>query len=307
MDSKIPVNWLRVFEVAARHQSLSAAAAELNVTPAAVSQQVRLLEHRLGEKLFVRHARGLRLTLAGEALLPACRESFERLDSALTELFGQRRSEQLVVRVTLGFARQWLLDKLAGFSRRHPRLPIRLVASVWDSNPVDSSVDLDIRLASGPVPGMESHVLTQDEIFPVCSPALAVRKPRLRRPEDLAHRALLSTIGFAQGWRHWFAAAGVRDDIPTSCLEFDSMRLTLETASLGHGVALARSSYADDLLRRRHLKRLFDVELTATDNVYLSHARGLDARTPAAQFRDWLLDRPLRRNDAARGDAPRSN
>src|SRR5437762_13631884 len=97
-NGKTPVNWLRTFEVAARHLSLSAAASELNVTPAAVSQQVRLLEFRLGEKLFVRHARGLRLTLAGEALVPVCRESFERLDTALAELFGDRGKQQLVIR-----------------------------------------------------------------------------------------------------------------------------------------------------------------------------------------------------------------
>src|SRR5215212_11974997 len=111
--TKIPVNWLRAFDVAARHLSLSAAAVELHVTPAAVSQQVRLLEQRLGEPLFVRHARGLRLTLAGEALVPACRESFERLDSTLAELFGNRNKHQLVIRVSLGFARRSLLDNLA--------------------------------------------------------------------------------------------------------------------------------------------------------------------------------------------------
>jgi LysR family glycine cleavage system transcriptional activator len=115
-----PVNWLRAFEVAARHLSLSAAASELNVTPAAVSQQVRLLEHRLGEKLFVRHARGLRMTPAGEALVPACRESFERLDTALTELFGNRGGKQLVIRVSFGFGTRWLLDKIAALHASTP-------------------------------------------------------------------------------------------------------------------------------------------------------------------------------------------
>src|SRR5215218_10607158 len=151
---RTPVNWLRAFDVAARHLSLSAAAVELHVTPAAVSQQVRLLEQRLGEPLFVRHARGLRLTLAGETLVPACRESFGRLDATLAELFGNRRAHQLVIRVALGFARQWLLDNVAGFAQRHPDIPMRLVASVWAGEPVDASVDLDLRLASAPVPGM---------------------------------------------------------------------------------------------------------------------------------------------------------
>jgi LysR family transcriptional regulator, glycine cleavage system transcriptional activator len=287
--SRTPVNWLRAFEVAARHLSLSAAAQELSVTTAAVSQQVRLLEQRLGVPLFVRHSRGLRLTRAGEALVPACRDSFGRLDAALAELFGQRGKNQLVVRVALGFARQWLFDKLASFSRQHPDIRVRVVASIWAGQPLDSSIDVDIRIASGPAAEAESHQLTRDEIFPVCSPRLATRGSPLRRPSDLRSLPLLATIGFAQGWREWFQAAKVKDAFPAARLEFDSMRLALETAALGHGIALARTSYSEDLLRTRQLKRLFDVRLLAIDNLYLVLSRGTPAGTPAALFRDWLI------------------
>jgi LysR family glycine cleavage system transcriptional activator len=295
MDGRVPVNWLRAFEVAARHLSLSGAATELSVTPAAVSQQVRLLEHRLGQQLFVRHARGLRLTLAGEALAPACRDSFERLEVALSELFGNRRRQQLVVRVALGFVRQALLDRLAEFSRRHRDVPLRIVASVWDANPVDANVDLDIRLASGPVVGRESHRLTEDRVFPVCAPAFAMRVGRIRSLSDLLQVPLIGTIGFAEGWKQWFAAAGVAQE-PTASIEFDSMRLALEMATLGHGVALARSSYVEDLLRTRQLKRVLDLELAASDNVFLTHARQLEADAPAARLRDWLLAGPRQRS-----------
>jgi LysR family glycine cleavage system transcriptional activator len=298
-QSRTPVNWLRAFEVAARHLSLSGAASELHVTPAAVSQQVRLLELRLGERLFLRHARGLRLTTAGEALVPACRESFERLDTALSELFGDRKQGRLVVRVALGFARQWLLDRLAAFSQRHPDIPIRLVATVWASEPLDASVDLDIRLAPGPAQGLVSHRLTRDSLFPVCQPALANRSPRIRQPADLRRHRLLTSIGFAQGWKDWFAAANNALPTATPVLEFDSMRLALDMAVLGHGVALARTSYAEDFLTNGALKPLFDVRLTATDNIFLMHAPGLDAASPAALFRDWLIATPMapRRSD----------
>jgi LysR family glycine cleavage system transcriptional activator len=286
---RTPVTWLRTFEVAARHLSLSAAASELNVTPAAVSQQVRLLELSLGEKLFVRHARGLRLTLAGEALVPPCRESFERLDTALTELFGKRANQQLVIRVTLGFAQQWLLDNLAGFARQHPDIPVRLVATVWAGESFDSSVDVDIRLASGPFAGFECHQLTHDEVFPVCSPALPTRSRPLRIPSDLRHHNLLTTIGFAQGWHHWFEAAGIEREIPVTGLEFDSMRLTLEMTALGHGVCLARTSYVEEMIHTHRLKPLFKMRIKATDNIYLALPRGLPANSPAVQFRDWIL------------------
>jgi LysR family glycine cleavage system transcriptional activator len=287
--SRTPVNWLRTFEVAARHLSLSAAAQELSVTTAAVSQQVRLLEQRLGVPLFVRHSRGLNLTRAGEALVPACRDSFGRLDAVLEELFGQRGKDQLVVRVVLGFARPWLLDKLASFTMQQPDIRVRVVASVWAGQPLDSSIDVDIRIASGPVAGAESHQLTRDEVFPVCSRGWGGRGSRLRHPSDLCSQPLLATIGFAQGWREWFRAAKVKDVVPVARLEFDSMRLALETAALGHGIALARTSYAADLLRTRQLRRLFDVRLSATDNLYLALARGTPADAPAALFRDWLV------------------
>jgi LysR family glycine cleavage system transcriptional activator len=276
--------------MAARHLSLTGAAGELNVTPAAVSQQVRLLELRLGEPLFVRHARGLRLTRAGEALVPACRESFDRLEATIGELFGRRQRNQLVIRVALGFARPWLLDRLAGFSRQHPEVALRVVATIWAGDPLDTSVDLDVRLAPDPVPGLASHQLTQDFIFPVCRPELARAAPRIRQPSDLRNHRLLTTIGFAQGWKDWFAAANVEPP-PTNvaAIEFDSMRLALDAAVLGHGVALARSSYVADLVAARQLRALFDVRLKARDNVFLLHASGLEAGSPAARLRDWLI------------------
>jgi LysR family transcriptional regulator, glycine cleavage system transcriptional activator len=287
--SRTPVAWLRVFEVAARNLSFSAAAEELHVTPSAVSQQVRLLEHRLGQELFHRLPRGLRLTVAGEALVPVCRESFGRLEAALLELFGDRQGDRLVVRVAAGFARYWLLERLARFSAQHPDFPIRIVASVWAGDPLDPNVELDIRVASGPVGGMSAVRLTQDELFPVCGTALVKGRNALRRPADLARQPLLHTIGFAQGWAHWLAAAGVKRAPRASDIEFDSALLSQEMASLGHGVALARSSFAEDLVAAGRLVEPFSMRLKAIDNVYLVHAANLNPRSRAAIFRDWLL------------------
>jgi LysR family glycine cleavage system transcriptional activator len=287
--SRTPVAWLRVFDVAARHLSFSAAAEELYVTPSAVSQQVRLLEHRVGQELFQRLPRGLRLTVAGEALVPVCRESFGRLDAALLELFGDRQSDRLVIRVAAGFARHWLLQRLARFSVSNPDFPIRIVASVWASDPLDPNVELDIRVASGPFGGMSAVCLTQDELFPVCSAALTKGRAALRRPSDLSRQPLLHTIGFAQGWADWLAAAGIRRPARNSDIEFDSVLLSQEMAALGHGVALARTSFAEDLLADGRLVEPFSVRLKAIDNVYLVHPSDLNPRSRAAVFRDWLL------------------
>lgn len=280
-----PIAWLRVFEVAARTLSFSAAARELNVTPSAVSQQVRLLEHRLGQALFHRLPRGLRLTGAGEALMPICRESFQRLDGAIAELFGDRGGDRLVVRVAAGFARHWLLPRLVGFAEAHPDIPLRIIASIWAGEPLDPNVQLDLQLASGPFRGMQCTRLTKDELFPVCSPRLL----RARKPPELNNHALLHTIGFAQGWTDWLKAAAIPRAAKASDMEFDSVLFSLEMAAIGHGVALARSSFVDDMLKAGRLVAPFSLRLKASDNVFLMHAPGLPRSSPAALFRDWLL------------------
>lgn len=288
-DTNTPLNWLRAFEVSARHLNISAAARELHVTPAAISQQVRLLEHRVGVALFERNARGVRLTRAGESLLPVCRESFERMDAALLELFGNRKGNRLVVRVVFGFARTWLLHAVAEFTQLHPDIPIRLVASVWPGEPLDASVDVDLRLASSQPKGLEAHQLTHDRIFPVCEPDLARRLQRSKKPMDWSSQTLLHTIGFAQGWQHWMAESHIKRKTQATDLEFDSAQLCLEAASLGHGIALARSSFVTDYLDCKRLVALRGASLEARDNVFLTVALGLSAQAPAAVFRDYLL------------------
>jgi LysR family glycine cleavage system transcriptional activator len=280
-----PIAWLRVFEVAARTLSFSAAARELNVTPSAVSQQVRLLEHRLGQALFHRLPRGLRLTGAGEALMPICRESFQRLDGAVAELFGDRGEDRLVVRVAAGFARHWLLPRLAGFVEANPDIPLRIVASIWAGEPLDPNVQLDLQLASGPIAGMQCTQLTEDALFPVCSPRLL----RGRKPPDLGEQTLLHTIGFAQGWTDWLMAAGIEHPNKHRDIEFDSVLFSLEMAASGHGVALARSSYVADMMKDRRLVAPFRFRLKASDNVFLVHAQSLPRNSPSVRFRNWLL------------------
>jgi len=304
MPQHIPLNWLRAFEVSARHLNLSAAARELHVTPAAVSQQVRLLEHRVGRALFERNARGLRLTHAGDSLLPVCRESFERLEASLVELFGTRKGDRMVVRVVFGYARAWLLDVVAGFTQAHPDIPVRLTASIWPGEPVDSSVDVDLRLASSPPKGLEAHQLTRDTVFPVCAPALARRLLRGHEGKgegiDWSAQTLLHSIGFAQGWSHWLASAQVKRKPRNTDIEFDSVHLCMETACMGHGIALARNSFAQEYLAAKRLVALPCTPLEAKDNIYLTLAHGQGPHASAAIFRDYLLEQlQARRRDGA--------
>ena len=245
----------------------------------------------MGVALFERTARGVRLTRAGESLLPVCRESFERMDTALLELFGQRKGNRLVVRVLLGFARRWMIDAVAGFAQQHPDIPVRLVAAAWPGEPLDASVDVDVRLASSAPKGVSALQLTHDHLFPVCAPALAQRLKRNKKAMDWSSQTLLHSIGFEQGWSQWLRAAGTKRQTQATELEFDSAQLCLEAAALGHGIALARSSFVADFLASQRLVALSQPQLEAKDQVYLTTALGLSPQAPAALFREYLLSR----------------
>lgn len=291
---QLPVAWLRVFEVAARHLSFTAAADELGVTPSAVSQQIRLLEHRFKQALFHRLPRGLSLTAAGEALVPVCRDSFDHLDAAIAELFGSADDQRLTVRVTVGFARYWLLPKLGDFIAGYPRIPLRIVSSIWLAEPVDPNIGLEIRLGNGHWPGLVSTQLTEDEVFPVVSPrhlrSKRTQKRRLRF-EDFANLPLLHTIGFREGWDEWFKSAGIAQKSKAADLEFDSTYLTLEMAVAGQGIALGRTSIVAELVRQGVLVAPLGPRIKASENLYLVHGAALDPKSAAGIFRAWLLEK----------------
>ena len=128
-----PLVWLRAFEAAARHLSFTQAASELNLTQAAVSKQVKLLEHHLHESLFERLPRSLVLTRVGAAYLPKVQDAFDRLATGTMEVFGNRKSELLTVRAPVGYAVNWLAARLPRFASVHPATGIRIVSSVWSS------------------------------------------------------------------------------------------------------------------------------------------------------------------------------
>ncbi|MEY4257973.1 MAG: hypothetical protein RJA56_874 [Pseudomonadota bacterium] len=184
-----------------------------------------------------------------------------------------------------------MIDAVAGFAQQHPDIPIRLVAAVWPGEPLDASVDVDVRLASSAPKGVSALQLTHDHIFPVCSPALAQRFKRSKKAMDWSNQTLLHSIGFEQGWSHWLLAAGTKRKMQATDLEFDSAQLCLEAAALGHGIALARSSFVADFLVGKRLVALSQLQLEAKDQVYLTMALGLSPQAPAALFRDYLLSR----------------
>jgi LysR family glycine cleavage system transcriptional activator len=285
-----PLNWLRTFEAAAATMSFTAAARELGITQSAVSQQVRLLESHLGRPLFHRMPRGLRLTEAGDALLPLLGDAFSRIAEGTAEIFGDLARVRLMVRATTSFAALWLVPRLMHFRARHPDIEFRLTSSIWAADYPDPAVDLEIRYGTGRWSGLKADRITWDELFPVCSPGLTQGAQRLQKPEDLARCTLLHVFGFRDGWPEWLAKAGLGDKIDAaSGLEFDLGLAALDLAERGVGVALGRTCYAAERIAAGRLVAPFDIRLPTDEAFYLVSAEGRPPTAASTAFRNWVL------------------
>ena len=287
MAKRFPhLTWLRAFEAAARHLSFTNAATELNLTQAAISKQVKLLEHSLREALFERKARSLLLTKAGAAYLPKVQDAFDRLGAGTEEVFGNRRSEMLTVRVPVGFGLNWLASRLPRFFAAHPAMPVRFVSSVWNEEYDAGRFDLDIVFGTGKWPGFRSDQLSWEHMEPLCTPAMA---RGLDHPDDLAGLRLLHVMGYKEGWATWLNAAGATRVAAGSGAQFDTTVMALEVAAAGVGVALGRSSMSARETASGRLVRPFALAVAVQEAFHLiSPDTGID-HPDAPAFRDWVI------------------
>jgi LysR family glycine cleavage system transcriptional activator len=282
-----PLSWLRAFEAAARHLSFTNAAEELLLTQAAISKQVKLLEHHLHEALFERRPRSLVLTKVGEAYLPKVQDAFDRLAAGTKEVFGNRRTEMLTIRVPIGFAVNWIASRLPRFMEAHPKIPVRMISSIWAEEGEGLTHDLDIRYGTGHWSGFRAERISWEQMFPLCLPELGAK---LRQPDDLAQVRLLHVLGYKEGWATWLAAAGATQVDAGSGVHFDTSLMAFEVAASGGGVALGRSSMAAKEIARGRLIRPFDLAIPANESFYLLSPDQGDSHGKAAVFRTWLLD-----------------
>lgn len=283
-----PPNWLRTFAAAARHMSFTRAAEELHVTQSAVSQQIRLLEDRLGQPLFHRLPQRLQLTDTGRAYLAVVQEAFERLALGTEELFGYARSELVTVRATPGFGEFWLAPRLHAFYEAHPGLDIRVTSTIWNAPSVESGVDLEVRYGVGEWSELEMRPLTREHLVPVCAPGLAAGLGG--DPERLAGVRLLHTDGFRNGWPEWLHRAGVAKRVDGGRgSHFDTAILPLKLAEEGMGVALGRWSMIERQLEAGRLVAPFDVPMPVDEAFYVTWPANEALRPEATLLRDWLV------------------
>jgi LysR family glycine cleavage system transcriptional activator len=300
-----PLNALKVFEAAARHLSFTKAADELHVTPGAVSQQIKSLEDYIGSRLFRRTKRALLLTDAAQASLPILREAFDKLEEASRILTARGDSKRLTVSVAPSLAAKWLVPRLDRFHERMPEVEVWISADMEVVDFAVDDVDLAIRYGGGRYPGLETELLMEESILPVCSPRLLTGARPLKAPQDLAHHPLLhdgspdqEDLG-ATNWAMWLKAAGVADVDAKRGAKFNQSSLVIEAAVAGKGVALAKQAIALADLEAGRLVAPFDLTTPSSFSYYLVHPASKSRNAAVKAFKKWLHEEAAASNGAA--------
>ncbi|NYZ17086.1 transcriptional regulator GcvA [Azospirillum sp. RWY-5-1] len=280
-----PLHTLRLFEAAARHLSFKLAADELCVTPSAVSHGIRALEEWLGAELFLRGSRGLRLSEVGTAYLREVRHALEVLAAASDGV--RRRSARGHVRISVAptFAGRWLLPALPAFKERYPEVAVSIDTSHRVVEFPRDGVDLGIRLATGPWPGLVAVPLLRERLVPVCAPALAAR---IRRVEDLTAVPLLHVSSASEDWQWWLGEAGHPELTAPAALVFDEIRLAMDAAVRGMGVAIGRRPTIDPELEDGRLVEALPISVPARSHYWLVGGAGALERPELRAFCGWL-------------------
>lgn len=293
MSEPLPsLNALRAFEAVGRLGSVTAAANELHVTPAAVSHQVKGLEAHLGVRLIERVGNDLRITEAGRRALPELRQAFELLEQAAARMAAPR--SRLSLSVAPVFASKWLVPHLSGFRARHPGIDVRVASSIAVADLRRDGFDAAIRLGREPPEGLRWDLLFEDEVVPMCSPALCRGRGALKRPEDLARATLIHTDWVGSGphglrWSSWLEHAGVTGVDVERGPRFTEPDYAMEAAAQGVGVVLGWRFLAQADLDEGRLQVPFEWPLAVGVAFRLVYEARTAGRPDFDAFRSWLL------------------
>jgi len=285
---------LRGFEAAARHLNFTRAADELCVTQSAVSRQIKALEQRLGVTLFLRQSKGLRLSQQGEQLYRAVSSALRQVNDAMETLSPRTGSSVVTVTSTLAFCALWLVPRLSGFQKSFPEVEVRIAAHDRVLNLERERIDVSIRYCPPQSAPNGAKWLFNEDLLPVCSPALTNRPGHsLREPSDLRRHVLLHLDDPDNpspwlSWSHWLETAGVPGLKPAGSLTFNYYDQVVRGTLAGQGVALGRTPLVHDLLKDGSLVVPFTVR-AATDRGYWvvqsDFARG---RAALQRFVQWI-------------------
>ena len=312
-----PLNSLRLFEVAARHESFKRAAEELHVTPSAVSHAVQALEEWLGTELFHRGPRVLTLTAAGSQLAVSANQGFSLLASATERVRARQATGTLSVSSAPTFATRWLLPRLPRFAGQNPNIQVSIDTSRAPVELAREGIDLAIRMARAPKSagiksagtrsagtrsaGIKSAGtrsagirsagtwtrLVEEMLVPVCAPTIWARMEG-RAPAVFSAQPLIHVTSVSQEWADWFESAGIEPPDLERGLRVDTIEMSMEAAAHGLGIALGRKPLVDEELAHGRLVEAGPV-VRANTSYWLVGSPHAFERPETKLFRGWLL------------------
>jgi LysR family glycine cleavage system transcriptional activator len=299
------LNGIKAFEAAARTGSFAAAGSELNVSAAAISRMVNLLEQRLGVALFERKANRLALTAAGRAYQGGLTPIFDALSSLTAQIMAPSTLRVLTLGVGPTFAMKWLIPRLADFRKEQPDIEVRITTG-GAAVPFGDDWSCGIRLGDGAWLGLVAEPLFAADLLPVCTPRLAAS---LKRPSDLKGPSLLRVSHAAEDWPLWLKAAGVVR-VTARGTEFQYYGHALQAAIDGLGVAMGIRPYIDDDLAAGRLVAPFALTVPKGERWYLVYRSFQADQRDVAAFRRWIMraaarsaTRNVQRKDTVKKDA----
>ena len=293
MTASVPLQALRTFVEVGQRGSIKAAAQTLHVTSGAISQQIRLLEERVGMALFTRERQGLRLTQAGAGLHPPLLQAFAQIDQAMADLAATHGQQTLTISTVATFAASWLVPRLGGFKQAHPHIEIRVEATSALTDLRRDRVDIALRHGLGDYPGLESVRLMAPVLVPVASPQ-RVAPGAIRSPADCLDYPLLHDSDRAD-WPLWLAASGVATDPRAQRgTAFEDDFLLIRAAESGQGLALVPQQYAQHEIATGRLVQVLDKPWPAKFAYYAVTLPGAAARPEVRAFLDWIAGEAAR-------------
>jgi len=287
------------FESAARHLSFTKAGEELHLTQSAVSRQIKELEDQLGVVLFQRRHRALALTEAGHQFYAAAAQALSTMRTATDRLRAHAGKKALSVTTTHSFAALWLIPRLAGFTRDHPGVDVRITADTMVQDLERDGLDLALRHGPASLAGPNAIRLFGERVFPVCSPKLLRKKP-LAKPADLRNHVLLQyddpeVRHLWLHWKTWLEVERIADLRPAGTLSFSGYEQIIPAAVAGHGVALGRSPLVKDLIAEGALVAPFKSQADPARAYFAIVSRNAAGRPEVAAFLEWLKTESAKR------------
>ncbi len=284
------LNGIKAFEAAARNGSFAAAAGELNVSPAAISRMVHLLEERLGVALFARQANRLALTPTGHAYQAGLTTIFDALANLTSQVTAQAGERVLTIGVGPTFAIRWLIPRLADFRKVEPDIEVRFTTG-GVAAPFADDWTCGITLGDGDWPGLVAERMFAADLLPVCAPRIATR---IKRVSDLNGPMLIRVGHATEDWPLWLKAAGA-GRISAKGPEFEYYGQAIQAAADGVGVAMGIRPYIDDDLAAGRLVAPFTLSVPKGKQWYLVYRDFRKDQRDFMAFRRWLLRASRRR------------